>query len=40
MAPRCGHCGCSIVGHGVESDGAMFCCANCARQAGVVTVRA
>jgi hypothetical protein len=40
MAPRCGHCGCPIVGHGVESDGAMFCCANCARRAGVATVRA
>ncbi len=34
LAPACEHCGCRIVGHGVEADGRMFCCANCARQAG------
>ena len=21
LAPRCGHCGCSIIGHGLESEG-------------------
>jgi hypothetical protein len=36
LAPTCEHCGCRIIGHGVESgDGRIFCCANCARQAGV-----
>lgn len=35
MAPRCGHCGIPIVGHGVEGDGRFFCCAHCARQKGV-----
>lgn len=40
MAPRCRHCGCRIVGHGVESDGQFFCCAHCARAAGVAEVRA
>lgn len=35
LAPLCAHCGCRIVGHGVEADGRMFCCANCAREAGV-----
>lgn len=35
LAPPCAHCGCRIVGHGIEADGQMFCCANCARQAGV-----
>ena len=35
MAPTCAHCGCRIIGHGVESDGRTFCCANCAQQAGV-----
>jgi hypothetical protein len=30
MAPSCAHCGCKIVGHGVEADGAVFCCAHCA----------
>jgi hypothetical protein len=35
LAPACAHCGCRIIGHGIEGDGTMFCCANCARQAGV-----
>jgi hypothetical protein len=32
-APRCTHCGCRVIGHGVEA-GAFFCCAHCARHAG------
>ncbi len=35
MAPTCGNCGVRIVGHGVESSANIFCCANCAEQAGV-----
>lgn len=35
MAPTCGECGVRVVGHGVESGGNIFCCANCAGQAGV-----
>jgi hypothetical protein len=35
LAPTCDHCGCRIIGHGVESDGRMFCCAHCAEHAGV-----
>ncbi len=35
VAPTCAHCGCRIVGHGVEADGRIFCCAHCAKQAGV-----
>ena len=35
LAPTCGHCGCRIIGHGVESDGRMFCCAHCAEREGV-----
>ena len=38
LAPRCDHCGCRVLGHGVEASGAMYCCANCARQAGVSKV--
>ena len=34
LAPRCGACSCRIVGHGVESDGTVFCGAHCAKQAG------
>ena len=35
LAPRCDHCGCRIVGHGIEAGEQMFCCANCARHKGV-----
>jgi hypothetical protein len=35
LAPRCAHCGCAIIGHGVEADGKIFCCAHCASEAGV-----
>lgn len=35
MAPVCNHCGCKVLGHGHEADGRFFCCAHCARQAGV-----
>jgi hypothetical protein len=35
MAPRCAHCDCRIIGHGVEAKGKMYCCASCARQEGV-----
>jgi Rieske Fe-S protein len=35
VAPQCEHCGCRIIGHGVEADGRMFCCAHCAEHSGV-----
>jgi hypothetical protein len=35
LAPSCDHCGCRIVGHGVEANGSMFCCAHCASAEGV-----
>jgi hypothetical protein len=35
MAPRCAHCECTVVGHGVEAAGQIYCCAHCARQEGV-----
>jgi hypothetical protein len=34
VAPKCDHCGCRIVGHGLESNGSLFCCAHCARKTG------
>jgi hypothetical protein len=34
LAPRCAHCGCTIIGHGLEASGAMFCCAHCAAAEG------
>jgi hypothetical protein len=39
LAPVCDHCGCKIIGHGMEADGSFYCCANCARQAGVTEMK-
>jgi hypothetical protein len=39
LAPSCSHCQCRIIGHGVESDGRMYCCAHCAGTEGVREVR-
>jgi hypothetical protein len=39
LAPACAHCGCAILGHGVESDGTMYCCAHCAAASGVSDVQ-
>ena len=35
LAPTCAHCGCRIVGHGMEARGAFYCCAHCASQHGI-----
>jgi Rieske Fe-S protein len=35
LAPNCQHCGCKIIGHGVEADGSFYCCAHCATHEGV-----
>ncbi|MBC7894843.1 MAG: hypothetical protein H7066_05490 [Cytophagaceae bacterium] len=35
LAPTCAHCACRIIGHGMEADGTIFCCAHCARHTGV-----
>jgi hypothetical protein len=35
LAPSCAHCGLRILGHGMEKDGWMFCCAHCAEAKGV-----
>ena len=34
LAPICPHCGCRIIGHGVEKAGKIFCCVHCARGEG------
>ncbi len=39
LAPRCGHCSCRVIGHGVEAGGRIFCCAHCAEQSGVAGTR-
>jgi hypothetical protein len=35
LAPICPHCGCRVIGHGVEQAGTVFCCVNCAEHEGV-----
>jgi Rieske Fe-S protein len=34
LAKVCAHCGCRIIGHGMEKDGVFYCCAHCAERAG------
>lgn len=34
IAPQCEHCGCRVLGHGVEKSETVYCCASCARRAG------
>lgn len=35
VAPVCAHCGCRVVGHGVEKSSTIYCCAHCAHREGV-----
>ncbi len=39
LAPTCRHCGCKVIGHGVEVEGEFYCCAHCARQTGATEVQ-
>jgi hypothetical protein len=39
MAPTCPLCSTRIVGHGVEADGQIYCCAHCADRAGVTAMQ-
>ncbi|HEU0051892.1 MAG TPA: hypothetical protein VFQ39_01900, partial [Longimicrobium sp.] len=34
LAPVCAHCGCKVIGHGVEANNTFYCCAHCARESG------
>ncbi|HEX7125944.1 MAG TPA: hypothetical protein VF406_09210 [Thermodesulfobacteriota bacterium] len=38
LAPVCAHCGCKVIGHGVEARSTFFCSAHCARAEGVTAV--
>ncbi|HEU5188931.1 MAG TPA: hypothetical protein VFX14_04505 [Methylomirabilota bacterium] len=35
LAPMCEHCGCRVIGHGVELGDRIFCCASCAAMEGI-----
>jgi hypothetical protein len=39
MAPTCEHCGCRVIGHGIEAGGSVYCCAHCAEKEGVEGAR-
>lgn len=39
LAPVCSHCGCRILGHGVEARSRLFCCAHCAHASGVKEIQ-
>ncbi len=39
LAPQCAHCGCKVIGHGIEANGSFYCCAHCARGASGEPVR-
>ncbi len=39
LAPKCEHCGCMVIGHGIEASGKFYCCANCARESGETGAR-
>ena len=38
VAPECATCGVRVIGHGVEVDGTIYCCAHCARGPGQTAV--
>jgi hypothetical protein len=39
LAPTCKHCQCRVIGHGVETDGEVYCCAHCSEMSGVAGVQ-
>jgi hypothetical protein len=39
LAPACAHCGCRILGHGVEAGSSIYCCAHCARADGAEEIK-
>jgi hypothetical protein len=39
LAPRCAHCDCAVIGHGVQAGALIFCCASCAEHEGQTGLR-
>jgi len=39
LAPKCAHCSCRIIGHGLQSGSALYCCAHCAEASGIGGLR-
>jgi hypothetical protein len=38
LAPRCAHCGCRVIGHGVEAGDRIYCCGHCAHASGAEAI--
>ncbi len=34
LAPKCSHCGVTVIGHGIQLNDRIFCCAHCTRSEG------
>ena len=39
LAPFCEHCGCRVLGHGVQHDEFTYCCVHCTAQAGALGLK-
>ncbi|MES1930200.1 hypothetical protein SADO_13133 [Salinisphaera dokdonensis CL-ES53] len=39
IAPSCQACGCRVLGHGLEADGSVYCCAHCAETNGATALQ-
>lgn len=39
LAPVCHHCGCKVIGHGVEQSGTIYCCVSCAKHHGITDLK-
>ena len=39
LAPKCAHCGCRVVGHGLQAGEDIFCCDHCAHEKGVTALK-
>lgn len=39
LAPRCGHCGIRVIGHGVQHGENIYCCVHCAKHEGAKALR-
>lgn len=39
LAPRCVHCDCTVIGHGVLAGDTIYCCVHCAQHEGEVGLK-
>jgi len=39
LAPECSHCGCKVIGHGIEKGGSTFCCQHCADESDIISTK-